>query len=253
MRKIYDLLFKAKLNIIKTIYFNFKVFPFKIAIRFPVWLFNKVRIVSITRGCIQLTNTVRPGTVRVGGGYESYLVSYCSTFVTYLKIKGTLSCGSTVHMGNGLCLYIAPNAVVELGDEVFINSNVKLFCEENIFIGSRSRISWDAQVFDSNFHYTSHNGIVHRKSHPISLSHNCWIGNKVTVSKGTVLPAYSIVASNSVINKDFSKNEEGGMYAGTPAKLISSGFKRLIGKGIEEKIDNLFKDGRETVDLTELT
>lgn len=252
MRKLLKLIFSAKLNIIKTLYFNFKVFSFKTAIKLPIWLFGKVVIFEAHRDSITINGKLRRGMIRIGGGVEKYNVPFCQTFVSYINLKGNIIFGSNVVIDNGVCLSVAQEAIIEFGDEVYINANCKIFSEEMIVIGTRSRISWDSQIFDSNFHYIVHNGIINRKSHPIILSQNCWIGNKVTISKGTNLPAYSIVAAGSMINKDFSANAEGGVYAGIPAKLIATKFERLIGKEIEEKIDRLFKDGRETVLLTDI-
>lgn len=47
-----------------------------------------------------------------------------------------------------------------------------------------------------------------RLTRPIVIHDNVWIGNRFTIAKGTILPSYSIVVSNSMTNKDFS--EDGG-------------------------------------------
>ena len=241
LRTFYELIIKNRLNIIKTIYFNFVVFPFKTAIHIPVCLFGKVKILHLERGCVELTGHIYPGAVRIGGGYDSRMIGHYRTLISHINIHGKIRFGDTIKIGNGILLYVGHDATVTIGNEAVLNFNCKLFCEKEITIGNQVRVSWDVQIFDTNFHYTSHDGIIKPKYRTVFLDRNCWIGNRVTVSKGTCLPAYSIVASNSVINKNYSDNEPGGLYAGMPAHLIATGYKRLIGREIETIIEEKLK------------
>lgn len=56
--------------------------------------------------------------------------------------------------------------------------------------------------------------------------------------KGTYLPAYTIVASNSLVNKNYLEMGEHCLIGGVPAKYITDGVERLLLKDAE--IDNLF-------------
>lgn len=49
--------------------------------------------------------------------------------------------------------FVGPGATLEIGDDFFMNANCKLFCENYIKLGDQARVSWDSQVFDSNFHF----------------------------------------------------------------------------------------------------
>lgn len=251
--RIVDVLFRSHLNCVKTLWFNFRVFPFKTALRFPVLLFGKVCIDHAERGCVELIGPIRPGMVRLGGGVPCNFVRHCCTFVTYINLHGKMKCGQNIVMHNGLCLYVAPGATLDVCDEVFVNINCKLFCEKSIYIGARSRISWDCQVFDSNFHYMVKDGMVRSKSAAVRIGRNCWVGNRVTLSKSASLPDFSIVASNSVVNKDFSQNPEAGMYAGLPARLVSTGAKRLVlSHEKEQAIDRLLNKSNGPVPIGEI-
>lgn len=160
---------------------------------------------------------------------------------------GRIEVGGLTMIGGGALIAVGDGAVVKFGEGCFMNNRTKLFCENCIEFEDYVRFSWECQIFDSNFHYTSHDGVIKPKLGEIHLGKRTWVGNRVTVQKNTHLPPYSIVASNSVINKDYSANEEGGMYAGTPAKLLSTKNKRIIGEDKELLIDLLFSDGKEEV------
>ena len=69
--------------------------------------------------------------------------------------------------------------------------------------------------------------------------------------KGSVLPNYSVVASNSVFNKDCSNSGEESLYAGLPSKWKLSGVKLLyVAPIIDKEIDDYFdKVQNETLSL----
>ncbi len=81
-------------------------------------------------------------------------------------------------------------------------------------------ISWECQIFDTNFHYmVDSRGNIMKKDGEVCVDDNVWIANRVSIAKGSFIPRDSIIASNSLVNKDFSKSES-GIFAGIPAKLM---------------------------------
>ena len=67
--------------------------------------------------------------------------------------------------------------------------------------------------------------------------------------KGTYLPAYTIVASNSLVNKNYKEMGEHCMIGGIPAKFITNGVERLLLN--DKEIDKLFKDENKVIDYEE--
>lgn len=70
-------------------------------------------------------------------------------------------------------------------------------------IGKDALMSWDVQIMDSDMHYMMEGNTIKRNSKRIVIGENAWISNRVSVLKGTELPANIIVASNSLLSKDF--------------------------------------------------
>ena len=200
--------------------------------------------------CVQLPFETR--FVANWGGKNTYMIPYHNCEKNYLNILGRIEVGGLTKIGGGALIAVGDGAVVKFGKECSMNNRVKLFCENRIEFEDYVRLSWECQVFDSNFHYTSHNGEIKPKSGPVHIQKYTWIGNRVTIQKNVKLPAYSVVASNSVVNKDYSSNEEGGLYAGLPAKLLSTGNRRIIGADKELFIDMLFEEGRQVVTEADL-
>jgi hypothetical protein len=68
--------------------------------------------------------------------------------------------------------------------------------------------------------------------------------------KGTYLPAYTIVASNSLVNKNFKEIGEHCLIGGIPAKYITNGVERLLLK--DKEIDKLFKNPDDIFDYEDI-
>ena len=127
-----------------------------------------------------------------------------------------------------------------LGNDILISCKTKIHCANNIEIGSHNRISWESQIFDTNMHYIDDNGIVRNNKGTVKIGNYCWIGNRCTLQKGTNLPDYTIVASNSLVNKDFTTSPS-GIVGGTPAKLIKEGPRRIFDSQLEIVLDQWFR------------
>lgn len=223
-----------KVNLCKTLYVNFKVFPIRIAYKLPIYIYGKIVFRSL-KGQIIIEDKIKRGMIKVGKQV------YVATSVprTIWIINGTLIFKGQINFEQGTYLLVSNNANLTFGTNgTFVGSDTKIMCFENIFIGDNVEITWECQIIDTSFHYIfNEKGETSKLTKKIIISDNIWIGNRTTIMKGAILPEYSIVASNSLINKDFSDNEKYSFFAGQPAKLKASGFKRNFNKLIEKELD----------------
>lgn len=237
-------LLSLHLNIRKTIFFNFKVFKLKDAIHFPVLLFGEVFIEDIYRGCVIFENEQR-GSLRFGGGWYTDMYGRSQLHKSFLRIAGKLYIGSNITICQGAILSINPGAEVHIGNHVKMNDSVKIHCKEKIVIEDNSRIGWESQIIDTNFHYTITNGMLSYRNGEVYIGHNCWLPNRISVMKGAKLPAYSVVTSMSVINKNLMEYGEKCLFGGIPAKLIRTHTERIINH--ERELDRYFENGVSSI------
>jgi len=116
------------------------------------------------------------------------------------------------------CILKISNAHMIIGDNVFINDNTEIRCENNIVIGNNVFISYECIVFDTNTH--SVNYLDRRKeielgfpnstiqthdilpiTKPINIGNDVWIGQRAIILKGSIIAERSIVAAGAVITK----------------------------------------------------
>lgn len=178
------------------------------------------------------------GGVKIGGGWFTEMFGFSNRHTSFLRIKGKLVLGDDIHIQQGVLISIDDNAIVEIGNNVRFNERVTLHSKMNIIIQDNCRIGWNTQIIDTGFHYFVNKGRLTYRHAPVVLEHNVWVANGVSIMKGTYLPAYTIVASNSLVNKNYREMGEHCLIGGVPAKYITDGVERLLLKDAE--IDNLF-------------
>ena len=223
---------------IKTVYFNFKMLPFNQAKYLPIFLYSKTEFRSL-KGKVVIKGTIFPGMIHIGDNTRyPHTNRPCSVWT----INGTIVFSGRINFYNGTYIYVAENAVLSFGTHgTFVGSDTKIICRESITIGNNVEITWDNQVYDTSFHYIrNQQGDVKSLTSPIVINDNVWIGNRSTIAKGTILPSYSIVASNSMTNKDFSECGECCLFAGVPAVCKIKGVKRVFGSEEEKLLDKQF-------------
>lgn len=236
-----------KIRVFKTVYCNFKLFPFSKAKHLPLFIYGKAEL-NIARGAIELCPSfLSPGLIKVGCHKSHALWGKQPAYMTVVNILGHWMCKGAVQISNGTLFKVGESARLITGHDVHIGPNCKLVCEKAITMGRRIRISWESQIFDTDFHYAIRNNTIHCNKAPVAIGDYCWIGNRVTVMKGSVLPNKSVVASNSMVNKDFGSQPEGCLVYGMPANCKPVGIHRLFADGaLDADISKYFEETGET-------
>ena len=242
-------LWKSHFNLPKTLYFNFKVFDLRTAIKLPVLLFGDIQLEGLHAGCVELRQA-KLGVVKIGGGWHTETFGYSNRYKSFLRIKGKLVLGSKILIQQGFVLSISNKAIVTIGDNVRINERVTIHSKESITLNCNCWISWNSQIFDSSFHYMVKQGKLAYRNVPVFLGRNVWVANSVTIMKGAYLPDHTVVASNSLVNKDFRTLGEHCLIGGVPTKFITNGVERLHLR--DSQVDNLFNNPDEILEYTDV-
>lgn len=188
---------------------------------------------------------IRLHIIRAKGVIEGYLQNGNISVGANSKIDGlyvnitnptqnfcNLIIGSNCMISGSITIH-NPNAIIFIGDRVFIGPNTELFCYDGITIESDVMLSWGITVIDTNAHslewenrkndvtdwmkgagYKNWN-VVESKS--VKIESKSWIGFKSIILKGVVIKEGSIVGSGSVVSKS---TEPFSIVAGNPAVLI---------------------------------
>ena len=229
------------LNIFLTIYFNFRCFPFRQAIKLPLFIYGRPRLYNLS-GHMEIKGKVSCGMIKFNNteiGAPS-LMSVQSEICNLGKIifegKGRI--------GTGTKIYVAKNAAFKLGKNFKIADMCNIGCYKRITIGADFRLAHRCQIFDSNYHYIANffKMQVPHYIHSIQIGKGCWICNSSTIAGEVTLPDYTIVASNSLVNKDYSSIPVGSLIGSIPAKLIASGLYRIYNTSIQRHISSFYKE-----------
>lgn len=115
---------------------------------------------------------------------------------------------------------IGGNGVCYIGNNTAINSYTLIACYQSITIGSNVMIAPYVYILDIDHKYESIDVPIANQGYNIAsvtIGDDVWIGTNVIITKGVTIGQGSIIAANSLVNKDV---EEYSIYGGTPAKLL---------------------------------
>lgn len=216
-------IFFRDVNWIKTLWLNFRALPFAQAVKIPILVSYNTKIKNV--GKILLPNQVHMGMVSIGvykiNDFESNYER------TVFNNKGTFSASGNLKIHPGAKIVIRPNAILKVGERVVMGSNSKIICYKSITIGNDYRMSWNTQLFDTDFHFLYN---IEKDKHyprlkPVVIGNNVFVGNGSTIGKGTILPDGCVVSCISKVSGDYSKDGKNLLIAGNPAKVLKSGVQ----------------------------
>ena len=170
----------------------------------------------------------------VGNGVRFF--SFKTKGVPYVVVArggGVVSIGKNFKMNNGdkgnpIGCYERCTLFVNRGSELIIGDNVgisqtALISHCSLRIGNNVKIGGGSCIYTTDFHSLdpdvriSNEDIINRKSAPVVIGDNVFIGAKCIILKGVTIGENSIVGAGSVVTKSIPANE---IWAGNPAKYI---------------------------------
>lgn len=221
---IHDKLKKLfSLNIVKTLYVNFHYFPFKTALKFPIFIYGNVKLSQIG-GEITVDTPVRSGLLTIG---RQNIGTLDHKHVRSIwEVRGEVILDGKVSLGSGSRISVASDAVLRFGDNFSISGNSSLVCQKNISFGNDCLLSWDILVMDSDFHkILNMQGETINAPSPIRIGNHVWIGCRSTILKGVQVADHSVIAAGAIITKTLPDTHS--IYGGNNLKLKSGiGWKR---------------------------
>ena len=238
---------QKKVNILKTIYYNFRLFPFHIAKKLPLYIHHGVK-------------TYKMGAICIEGEIKRRMISIGSFDLKAQGVTKILNHGKIIFRGPvtfGGSTIIENKGIIIFDGETVVGEGTTFLVRKKLVMGKYTRIGFNCLFTDSDYHYMINiqTGEIKPNNKEIIIGKCNWIASCTTMKKGACTPDYTIVASNSLLSKDYRKDlPPYSIIGGTPARLITSGYRRIYNMTIEKSLDNYFMDNNTepfVVDLAE--
>jgi acetyltransferase-like isoleucine patch superfamily enzyme len=207
------------LSLPKTVYFNFSVFPFKIACKFPFFVHFKTKLNSLHRNTVDINTNITFGMIKIGWGHGSLGIE-CNRF-SYWEIKKDCKVvfNGTAHFAKGVSLRADNSGKIFFGNQFRANQN--FFCASNTIIsfGNNVVVGWNIHIRDGDGHVVfDQNNQVTNANKPIYIGNKVWLASYASVLKGVIIQDNSIVAYGSIVTKSFQ--ESNIIIGGMPANIV---------------------------------
>ena len=137
--------------------------------------------------------------VTINSCLKSNPIGGASKTVFYSKEKGEIIVGNHVGISNSAIVALEK---VEIGDDVFIGGNCKIY-------------DHDFHSLDYSIRMLPGNQGVTAK--PVSIGKGAFIGGHTIILKGVEVGAYAVIGAGSVVTRSVPK---GKVWAGNPAVMI---------------------------------
>ncbi|MDI9258257.1 MULTISPECIES: acyltransferase [Flavobacterium] len=218
------LVFIFSINWTKTLYFNFKKFPFAVAKKCPIYFYGRVKFKNIS-GEIIINAPIQSGMIGFGQSYE---IISSSKGTAELNLEGRIIFNGHTQFGKDYFIYIAPKASLQMGHMSSLGYSGKIICYEKIVMGDFARVGFESQLIDTNAHQMI-NTLTREKypmTVPIHIGNYNYISNRVTILSNTITPDYCTIASNSLCLKDYTTFGQNILIGGVPAQLLRENISR---------------------------
>ena len=122
---------------------------------------------------------------------------------------------------NVALFFVDRNSEIIIGDNVGISqpaliSHCSIRIGDNVKLGGTCVLTTDFHSLDPIIRASSEDQ-KHRKSAPVTIEHDAFIGARCIILKGVTIGENSIVGAGSVVTKSIPANE---IWAGNPAIFI---------------------------------
>lgn len=207
------------LSIPKTVAFNFKVLPFKSALKMPFVVSYHVNWGGVnSKNFIVKKDNLSTASMRIGFGDSATSRRESKKSLIQISNGGKIILKGTVGLSQGVIL-IANHATLTLGNHFRCNYSTTIDCSnEDITFGDEVVCGWNVTIKNSDGHTIIKNGTEGKMSASIQIGNHVWLCAHSCVLKGVSIGDNCVVAYGSLLTK--ATNERGVLYGGVPARLI---------------------------------
>lgn len=215
---------KYLIGLPKTIYFNFKIFDIKTAVKLPVFVSTNVKIKNIYKHTVDINGPLKTAMIKIGldDGTDINLNNKFSTWD--VKRTSKVIFDGQASFSRGVNIIINENGKLYLGNNFYSNSCCNLFIDKEVKFGEDCLLGWNVSIHDGDGHkiYNKNGELINEPS-SIYIGDHVWICADVKILKGSYISSNCIIARNSLVSKKLDiKN---AVYGGSPVKLLKQDIK----------------------------
>lgn len=239
------ILFLHRINILCTLRANMKLLPWSEGKRLPILIFGKTTLKIGNSAHVDIKCPTSFGLLWIGAQNYNDIRKGARN---HISLQGNIELHGGVRFNYNTVLIIAAKGTLSLLGTNDINHDSSVLVRDKVTLCQGSSIGWNVQICDDAFHYVDNNGVVGRKTRPIIIGREAWVGSFCKIGRGAYLPDYSILSMCSLLNKDFSSVGTNLLIGGIPAKVIKTGTKRImesVNTELCDSIDRYFEEHPE--------
>lgn len=215
--RLYDF-FNILCSIPKTLRFNFHYFPFRTALRLPVFVSRKTYLREL-RGEVHLPGEISTAMVKIGFGDVGHYDSRRSRSIW--QVSGKVVFEGNAGIGHGSKLSV--RGELRIGRSFNMTAESTIVCAEKTVFGDDCLLSWGIVVMDTDEHpIYNQDGSRVNPNRPVIVGNHVWIGCNCTILKGSELPDGTIVAAGAVTSSRYTEKDT--VIGGNPAAVIRNGM-----------------------------
>ncbi|MCR4661088.1 MAG: hypothetical protein K5765_03680 [Clostridia bacterium] len=205
----------------KSIIFNLKVLPFKQAIRVPIFVSYRTKLIGVNKKSFVVNFCDKPkfGSCRLGisGSESGHLIPKKS--LVLIRNGGKITINGVFGFSRGVYLH-CDEGTMTFGNNFKANYNAHISCEHSsIIIGDGCSLGWDCTIKTCDGHHILVNGEETVNYGPIEIGNHCWVCSKASILKNGFLGSDCVLAYNSILGKKVSDKDH-LLYAGQPARIV---------------------------------
>jgi len=204
--------------------------------------YGKVEFTDLSGLFIIQCENIKFGMIVFGGKHEVVISSNVSTRIYN---SGKIVFNGTAVFARGINVVVWKYGELHIGSNFSIGSLSKIICFRKIIFENNVLVSWEVQIFDTDFHFIIADQIISDNCGGVLISENVWLGSRCTILKNSVIPKNSIVGSDSLCTGNYLKKYgESILLVGVPAKLLKNNISYLNDKTKEMELFKYFNSNR---------
>ena len=211
----FKIIFKFLISLPKTIFFNFRVFPLKIAIKLPVAIAYNVNIKQLYKNCVLIKDEkISLFMIKIGFLGSEAISENKRIFFMKKKGKGKLVFYGKAKFSSGITLFNNTGTII-FGKNFSANKNCFISCDNKIVFGDDCLLGWNINIRDSD----GHKIYPQKESNKdIIIGKHVWICANVDILKNNIVGDNCIIAYNSCLTGIKCDNNK--LIGGYPAKVL---------------------------------